>query len=137
MIRAVHLVLALLATGCGGSGAHVATLSPEALERVDALQLCAAYGDAQGAGSGAVKGEIMRRGLLTDQEWQAAAERRIFVGMTACGLLAARGDPRPAGSIDRLGMRTGPYLQWVYRAGDGTPPLYIYTDNGRIIGWQQ
>ena len=124
------LLAALIPAACTAIGA-------DALHGAEDLQLCAAYGEARDRQGGAAKAGILRRRLLSDREWQAVAEGTIFVGMTACGLLAARGDPRPEGAIERLGFRTGPYLQWVYRSDPRQPPLYVYTDNGRIIGWQQ
>ena len=124
-------VCALQLAGCAALITTTETTDPD-------LVVCMKYGSGKGVmGFGGVAekygAEIRRRGLLSEKEWQAAAQGAVFLGMSTCGLYASLGRPHHenktvTASTDRI--------QHVYRGIYSVRGTYVYTDRGKVTAWQ-
>ena len=110
----------LLTTGCASlqDPAAVARIADE-----NPLALCPSVNV---AGREAARAAVLERGLISPQEITLASQRRVFKGMSECGLLAAKG---PA-----LSVKQEADGQTKYSYGLG---VYFFVDQGRVIGWEQ
>lgn len=110
----------------------LASCSGRNVRTVNKLDLCQAYYDrkhsiiAVRSQVNLIKAEIMRREPQLKTDFGLIDNGRIRVGMSVCGLLAARGLPW---TINESSY--GPD-QYVYRSGR---PHYIYIDQGKVDGW--
>jgi len=113
------LVATLMLLGC------VSAMSPEQLARIDNLALCAAYDDSRAPN---VRAELIRRNLLTDEEWTLIDQHKVRRGMSICALYASWGYPmRSRKSVGSWGV----HIQHIY------VNAYVYTENGIVTAWQR
>jgi hypothetical protein len=72
---------------------------------------------------------VLKENGLTDKELEMINERKIFIGMSQCGLYASWGKPTKENkSVNRWSIR----IQHIY----GYNRNYVYTENGLITSWQ-
>jgi hypothetical protein len=122
-------LVAVIAPGCAVGPAHLAGLSD--------LDICRAYGAywhgfVPSSSADDYKQEMLRRKLLTPEEWTLATERRIRQGMSQCALYASWGEPVREYRSDRDGNVT---MRHVYRMGWNIRPGSVFTRNGKVEGW--
>lgn len=127
----IALGLLSLISGCA--------ISPERISSQSDLDVCQSYGIySRGIGWGELadqyKKEIFRRNLLTQEEWELAAQKRIRRGMGQCAMYVSWGKPdRENRSVGSWGV----HIQHVYNAGYKYIPVsYVYTENGKVTSWQ-
>lgn len=75
------------------------------------LQLCAAFGSsnrvsAREQAATRYRAEMVKRRLLSDREWQAVEARRIYVGMSECGLYANGALTQTLNAVCNVAMET-------------------------------
>ena len=73
--------------------------------------------------------ELERREAIAPNAAAAAREKKIYVGMTKCSLLASWGRPT---TINRSSY--GP-AQWVYRTRRDTQYVYVNERTGMVKAW--
>ena len=138
-MKRVLMVLVMLGiAGC-------ATVTPENVGQIEDLKLCGLY--AFKKGDPVIRGELLRRGIITEEELHSADEKKIFRGMSECGLLASWSDPSwkqgtynlvYCGTVNRSMGSWGVHKQYVYRrCGRSYSASYVYVENGRVTSWQQ
>jgi len=115
-------------------------VSVENVRTISDADLCVANTATAASGWELARQEILRRGLLTQEELRLVDNRTIRVGMPECGLLAMKGYPRPprwCGKINTSGGSYGTHRQYVYRpCGSYGTTTYVYVENGRVSSWQ-
>jgi hypothetical protein len=126
------ITLLFLLTGCP-------KVIPSQPEKMTNAQLCNAHGNAQSQSYSkgklpALKAEIMNRGLVQDDEWNAIEKRQVKLGMSICGLRAAWGSAKE----NKISSRGGESIQHVYRLSwcHGCKVQYVYTENGIVTAIQ-
>lgn len=72
--------------------------------------------------------EIVRRGLLTEQDLRLIAAHQVAAGMSQCALYASWGVPIRENRAAYMGQ---PRTQYVYPGH-----RYVYTVNGKVTSWQ-
>jgi hypothetical protein len=80
--------------------------------------------------------ELQKRNVITDDEWWLIADHKIQVGMSELALLASWGSPGLYGAINRTATSAGVQIQWVYRNCQGCRTRYVYTQDGKVVSWQ-
>jgi hypothetical protein len=124
--------LALLLTACAGSPARMALEGPEGYAKADNRDLCRAvyYGKSIQA-----RDELNKRGALTQREWDAAVQGKVFIGMSELAAVCAWGLPTKVNSTV-TGYGSGE--QWVYgKPSQYNKPNYLYMTGGRVAAVQQ
>ena len=95
----------------GPSSNNIRVMSGNQLYTVPSKDLCAAYYNIH---SPNVKGEMQRRGLVTDSDtWQKINQGQVWKGMTTCEFFAAKGKPNTATTgqeMMELNYASGTYL---------------------------
>lgn len=127
-------VIMLFLSSCAGSPMQLSSMKPEELMNVDAGNLCNAYAFNQDR---EVKDELIRRNIITSEEWSIIENRQVMIGMSELALVCSRGGIIP-GVNGRINTTTGSWgvrRQYVYES-----PLYntnyIYVENGKVTSWQ-
>jgi hypothetical protein len=92
--------------------------------RLSEYELCKEYHD---VGSPAAKREIIRRKLLTPNEWKLVQSHWIRIGMSETALICSWGSST---ETNRTVLANSVHEQYVY---DGT---YVYVENGKIVAYQ-
>lgn len=132
-MRTASLLAAAIITlsGCAAS--------PDRISASSDLEVCKSYavfsgGIGWGNRAAQYKEEILRRNLLTSEEWALAAEKKLRRGMSQCAMYASWGNP------DRENRSVGSWgtsVQHIYNAGlRYIPATYVYTRNGVVTSWQ-
>lgn len=132
-MRLIFIFFVLFVSGCAGSPLHISLLNEEELKRQDSMSLCRAYSIAK---SDKIRNELIRRKAIDEEELSLADLKKIRIGMSECGLLASWGGTGTYGDINRSVGPGGERAQWVYRPCRSCGADYVYTENGKIIGWQ-
>lgn len=102
------------------------------VSRGDKLRMLGAEGYVDGEVLSILKKQAKYRKLNIDDAM--VINQRIYIGMTRCMLYASLG--RPAFENRTVG-RWGVHSQHVYRKyGFVKSDEYVYTENGRVTGWQ-
>ena len=127
------VLLPLLVLGCAGSPGQIALMKPDKLETVSSHDICKAYSRRPMAKLRLI---LTQRGEFTSEEWRHIDERKIHVGMTELGLICAWGRPGLFGSVSESVKDQVTHRQWVYRPCPGCKAWYVYTENGKVTGWQ-
>ena len=134
MLRKLMLVLLpLLVVGCAGSPGRVLLANSEKLREVSSLDLCRSFFLQPTA---KLRLELKERNEFTPAEWNFIDEQRIYVGMRELVLVCAWGYPGFFGSVSESVIDDITHRQWVYRACPGCRALYVYTEDGKVTGWQ-
>jgi hypothetical protein len=122
----------LLLAGCAATPQRASTLSN--------TELCVRYGDSlranDSSGAQIYRSEIDNRNLmLPTDNTESIRRKQISIGMSRCAMHASWGfSSRDNRSVTSRGVRVqhvymSPYSR--YRAS-----AYVYTENGRVTGWQ-
>jgi hypothetical protein len=126
----VPLASAMLLAACAIPQQNVAAM--------DSLEVCRMHGIYAGTAfidsAAQMRDEILRRKLLSDEEWGLVQSKNIRVGMSQCAMYASWGRPerenRTVGSF-------GSSIQHVYgRYSRYSRPTYVYTRNGVVNSFQ-
>ena len=134
MLRKLILVLLpLLALGCAGSPGRVLLTDSDNLREVSSLDLCKTFFLRP---TDKLRLELEERNEFTPDEWSFIDEQRIYVGMRELVLVCAWGHPGFFGSVAESLIDDVTHRQWVYRACPGCKALYVYTEDGKVTGWQ-
>jgi len=124
------LFFGAMLVGCAVNPQHVST-APD-------LEICQSYGVySRGAWSShaeSYKQEIERRKLLSQDDWDTVAQRKIKRGMSQCAMYASWGRPdRENRSVGSWGT----HIQHIFNSGyTYIKPTYVYTENGKVTSWQ-
>ena len=134
MLRKLILVLLpLLVLGCAGTPGRVLLTKSDNLREVSSLDLCRSFFLHPSA---KLRLELKERNEFTPGEWSFIDEQRIYVGMRELVLVCAWGYPGFFGSVAESVIDDVTHRQWVYRACPGCKALYVYTEDGKVTGWQ-
>lgn len=125
--------LAALLYGCAGSPARIGMMSAAELAAVDSWDLCNAYAY---NGSESARAELERRSAIPADEWVLIDKKQIAIGMSELGLMCSWGSVGYTGGVNQSVGQYGAHKQWVYRSCRYCKTKYVYTDNGKITGWQ-
>lgn len=126
------------AAAVAAAAALTSCATPANLAQQDDLSICRSFGiyriGVLAAEAPKYRAEMERRNLLTAAEWQSVREGRVHMGMSQCGMYAARGAPdRENRTVYSGGVR----IQHVFNAGYRyIRATYIYTHNGKVVSWQ-
>lgn len=114
-------------------------IAPERVAQESDLEVCRSLGVYRGsalfgASASSYEAEARRRNLLTEEEWGMVAAKRVKIGMSRCAMYVTFGKP------DRENATTSSYgrhVQHVFNSGYRyIKAYYIYTDNDRVVSWQ-
>lgn len=102
------------------------------------MEVCRSYGVFRTgillATAPAYRDEMIRRQLLSDEEWMLVERKELRIGMSQCAMYASWGRP------DRENRSVGSYgvhIQHIFNTGYRyIRPTYIYTQNGKVRSWQ-
>lgn len=130
---AATLAISGMLAACSGSPARIAMMSADDLRGENAFNLCNAYAMNR---TDKARGELMRRNLITDEEWSAIETKAIFIGMSELALVCAWGIPSTYGAINRTTTSRGDRKQWVYRPCPNCRAQYVYSENKKVTAWQ-
>lgn len=128
-LGALALGLPFFLAGCAGSPMAIAQDSDEQLRNEETLNLCRAYPmlfDQKG-----VRAELTRRLAVGDPEWVLIDQRKIYIGMSECALLASWGKPEQ--SVSEKALQSGDTLRYVYH--DGTDIVHV--SGGKIASFEK
>ena len=128
----ITLYFVILA-GCAGSPARIGMMSPEELRAENSYNLCNAYAFDKSEKS---KNELIRREAIPKEEWPIIEQKKIIIGMSELGLICSWGLPGIDGNVNKTVTAGGVRKQWVYRGCRVCKGKYVYTENGKITGWQ-
>ena len=131
--KLIVVLLPLLALGCAGSPGRVLLTNSEKLRQVSSFDLCRSFFLRPAA---KLRAELKERDEFTPDEWAFIDEQRIYVGMRELVLVCAWGYPGFFGSVSESVVEDVTHRQWVYRACPGCKALYVYTEDGKVTGWQ-
>ena len=131
--KLIFVLLPLLALGCAGSPGRVLLTNSEKLRQVSSFDLCRTFFLRPAA---KLRAELKERDEFTPDEWAFIDEQRIYVGMRELVLVCAWGYPGFFGSVSETVVEDVTHSQWVYRACPGCKALYVYTEDGKVTGWQ-
>ncbi len=92
--RIVRLLCFVAIAGCAGSPARISMMSPEKLKTQRAEDLCFAYHMLKGEKT---KSELVRRNLLTADEWKLIDQEQVQPGMSQLALICSWGYTAPIG----------------------------------------
>ena len=125
-ILPIILSFVSLVSGCA--------ISPERMSELPDLNVCRSLAVFGFAGGAPYKQEIIRRNLLTQEEWALVAEGKISRGMSQCAMYVSWGTPhRENRSVGDWGV----HIQHVYGEGGKYRSVsYVYTENGKVSSWQ-
>lgn len=90
---------------------------------LNVYELCSEY---RGSASPAAKREILRRKLLTPDEWKLVSSRKIRIGMSDTALICSWGSTE----VNRTVSANSVHEQYVYK------DTYVYVENGRVVAYQ-
>ena len=113
---------------CAGSPIAIARDTNEQLRTEQTINLCRAYPmflDRSG-----VRAELSRRLAVSDPEWVLIDQRKIYVGMTECALLASWGSPEKQ---ERDTTLRGENVRYVYHGGADI----VYVNDGKVTSFQR
>jgi hypothetical protein len=113
---------------CAGTPISIAADSIEQLRNEQTVDLCRAYPmllDRSG-----VRAELSRRLAVGDAEWVLIDQRKIYIGMSECALLASWGKPEKVGHEDTF--RSGELLRYAYHNGADL----VYVIDGKIASFE-
>jgi len=113
--------------GTYGSPAIVSMLDQKHLKEFDDYILCKAYGFSQ---SENVRRELENRKIFTILDWEVIDKKQVKIGMSVCALYASWGVPD---NENRSVSRYGTTIQHVYGRDY---PVYVYSEDGFVTGWQ-
>lgn len=88
---------------------------------------CAGYRNVFLAGAGLEKSKELQR-TLSPEEWEAARDGRVYVGMSEAGARCAWGEP------DAVSRSSYGATQYVYER-DGVPWGYVYIEDAVVVDW--
>jgi hypothetical protein len=128
-----NIVFIIFLMACVGSPLHISMMSSEELSHQDSYLLCNAYALKR---SKNIKTELLKRNIIPPKEWQPIDQGEIKRGMSELGLICSWGYPTINGSINETVGSWGVHKQWVYRLCSTCSSQYVYTENGKITGWQ-
>lgn len=75
----------------------------------------------------AIKSELMKRKVFSEQEWGLIEGRKLQLGMSELALICSWGDAERNRSVGPWGE----HIQYVYPSG-----VYVYVQNGKVTSWQ-
>jgi hypothetical protein len=101
--------------------------TPNQLAAESAITLCAVYYDDHDL---KVKGELVRRKLIPDQDWPIIDRHEVAVGMYDFEAIAAWGRPD---LVHTLVTRKGTKSRYVYNACRGCQKSYLTFDNDGVL----
>lgn len=133
LTKLMLVLLPLLVFGCAGSPSRVLLANSEKLQEVSSFDLCRSFFVRPTA---RLRLELKERNEFTPEEWDFIDEQRIYVGMRELALVCAWGYPGFFGSVSESVVEEVTHRQWVYRACPGCRALYVYTEHGKVTGWQ-
>ena len=131
--KLIPVLLPLLVIGCAGSPGRVLLTKSEKLQGVSSFDLCKTF---YVRPTDKLRSELQERNEFTPEEWTFIDEQRIYVGMRELVLACAWGYPGFFGSVSESVTDDVTHRQWVYRACPGCRALYVYTEDGKVTGWQ-
>ena len=131
--KLIFVLLPLLALGCAGSPGRVLLTKSDKLQGVSSFDLCKSFYLRPTA---KVRLVLKERNEFTPEEWTFIDEQRIYVGMRELVLTCAWGYPGFFGSVSESVIDDVTHRQWVYRACPGCRAVYVYTEEGKVTGWQ-
>jgi hypothetical protein len=131
--KSILVLLPLLVLGCAGSPGRVLLTKAEKLREVSSFDLCRSFFLRP---TTKLRLELKERNEFTPGEWAFIDEQRIHVGMRELVLVCAWGYPGYFGTVSESVVDDVTHRQWVYRACPGCKALYVYTENGKVTGWQ-
>lgn len=111
------LPLVAVMFGCGTLGMYT--------EDMDDQSLCSYYNRYQ---TTEARKEIIRRDLLTEEQWNLVEDRKIQMGMPEIALICSWGLPK---SVNTSVASEGHDEQWVYGVGSS-----VYLRNHEVTSWQ-
>lgn len=131
--KSILVLLPLLLLGCSGSPGRVLLTKSDKLQEVSSFDLCRSFFLRPTA---KLRLELKEREEFTPGEWSFIDEHRIYVGMGELALVCAWGYPGFFGSVSESVIDDVAHRQWVYRACPGCKAVYVYTEDGKVTGWQ-
>ena len=131
--RLILVLLPLLVLGCAGSPGRILLTNSDKLRQFSSFDLCKSFFLRPTA---KLRLELKERNEFTLGEWSFIDEQRIYVGMRELVLVCAWGYPGFFGSVSESVIDDVTHRQWVYRACPGCRALYVYTEDGKVTGWQ-
>lgn len=134
MRHMLMLAVALALAGCDHAPTRVGLMSTEELQAAVAFDLCGAYAIEP---LEEVRGELQRREAIPPEEWALIDEHRLQVGMTELGLACSWGYPSRFGSVSWSRGPDGSTGFWIFRSCATCAPRYAFTENGRLVRWQE
>lgn len=126
----ILFISSVLVLGCVGSPFRISMMSPDELKLQNSYDLCKAYAFSPDQ---AVKTELIRRKAIPSHEWPLIEKKKIDVGMSEDGLTCSWGAPT---KINKTVTNSGISKQWVYRNCYSCSGSYVYTQKGKVTGWQ-
>lgn len=134
-LRSVVLGLALALCGC------TISVSPDQAKALPSENLCSlhAYNSKFGPDKAqATKEELLRRQVISNDDWNAISARSLRVGMSRLALICVMGNPYSAmhGKINTTVTGGLKSEQFVYYPSPSSGPVYVYVKNGEVTGWQ-
>ena len=133
-MRRIQLLAGLLGglvfwcmTGCNTDPFNQAQLSPDDLAGMPNHRLCEAYTWERAPN---LRGELQRRKIFTEQEWQAIDTGQVFMGMSEVALMVAL----PGISRTRASRSNGVVTnEWFFAR---LTALRVRTENGRVVSFE-
>ena len=119
---------------CAGTPMHIATMSPESLQSVNTYKLANAYAKSR---SERVRDELIRRNVITSDEWTYIDHKKIRLEMSEVALICSWGKPGLYGRINKSVGSYGVHRQYVYRKCSSCSTTYVYVKNGKVTSWQR